>query len=242
MPLPVPEGARVVVLFGGSFDPPHLAHLSFARHLAETIAGSWVCMVPAARSPFKIDTPGASGEHRVAMLRLGLHDMDLGAHQAGIWTDELDRGGSTSYFIETLRRARSVLPEHVSLRFVFGSDQLAVFHRWRDAHAIVQLAAPIILMRGGGELATGTTVDQTTIDAVRAWLGREGGGETWSGEEIDRLVSGLFEGQPIMDVASTRIRHLLSARSWAAQLTKLLTPSVLAYIRQHELYTERDGD
>ncbi len=241
-PITVPEGTRVVVLFGGSFDPPHRSHLAFARLINETIHDSWVCMVPAARSPFKIDAPGATGEQRVDMLRLGLHDIQLGSHQAGIWTDELDRGGRTSYFIETLRRARTVVPPDVTIRFVFGSDQLAAFHRWRDAHAILSLAAPIILMRGGSELATRPTVDQAMIDDVRQWLAREGGCETWSPEEVDQLAAGLIEGQPIEDTASTQIRMLLTEQSRSILLNRLLTPSVLAYIRREELYKDDTDD
>lgn len=238
-PTPIDTPAPVVVLFGGSFDPPHRAHLEFARLIADSVAGSAVVMVPAARSPFKIDEPGASGEDRVAMLRAGLADVGLGPDRACVWTDELDRGGATSYFIDTLRRARSVLPANARLRFVIGSDQLAVFHRWRDAHAILSLASPLVLMRGGGEMAAGhEVVDRAMTERVLAWLRREGGGGAWSDDEIALLAAGLIPGQNIADISSTRVRALLADDPSSPSLGSLLTPGVLAFIRRHELYTD----
>lgn len=241
-PKPIESTGPVVVLFGGSFDPPHRAHLGFARLIADTLISATVVMVPAARSPFKLDEPGAGGEDRVAMLRVGLADVGLGPHRACVWTDELDRGGATSYFIDTLRRAREVLPANTRLRFVIGSDQLAVFHRWRDAHTILSMASPLVLMRGGGEIAAGhQIVDRAMTDRVLAWLRREGGGGAWSDDEIALFAAGLIPGQTISDTSSTRIRRLLVEDPSSPRLGQLLTPGVLAYVRRHELYAETDG-
>jgi len=241
-PKPIESTGPVVVLFGGRFDPPHRAHLGFARLIADTLISATVVMVPAARSPFKLDEPGAGGEDRVAMLRVGLADVGLGPHRACVWTDELDRGGATSYFIDTLRRAREVLPANTRLRFVIGSDQLAVFHRWRDAHTILSMASPLVLMRGGGEIAAGhQIVDRAMTDRVLAWLRREGGGGAWSDDEIALFAAGLIPGQTISDTSSTRIRRLLVEDPSSPRLGQLLTPGVLAYVRRHELYAETDG-
>lgn len=240
-PKPIETARAVAVLFGGSFDPPHRAHLDFARLIADRVEGSAVVMVPAARSPFKIDDPGAGGEDRVAMLRAGLADVGLAPERACVWTDELDRDGSASYFIDTLRRARAVLGEDAQLRFVIGSDQLAVFHRWRDAHAVLATARPIVLVRGGSELATGQAVDAAMTDRVLAWLRREGGGGAWSDEEIAVFAAGLIEGQEICDISSTRVRTILADDPSSPRLARLLTPGVLAYIRRHELYADSEG-
>ncbi|MFZ4430963.1 MAG: adenylyltransferase/cytidyltransferase family protein, partial [Phycisphaerales bacterium] len=57
---PPPPDAAPLVLFGGTFDPPHLGHAHIARHaLAASGPHAWILFVPAARSPLKTDAPAA---------------------------------------------------------------------------------------------------------------------------------------------------------------------------------------
>ena len=63
-----PDGP--VVLFGGSFDPPTLAHITLASLAAEALSASRLVYVLAAVSPHKLNQPPASDDDRLAMLRL----------------------------------------------------------------------------------------------------------------------------------------------------------------------------
>jgi len=54
---PVPEGAREVVVFGGSFDPPTRAHTALPIASRDAMGADHLVYIPAARSPFK---PGIS--------------------------------------------------------------------------------------------------------------------------------------------------------------------------------------
>ena len=56
-------------LLGGSFDPPHLAHLALAQAALEQLALDEVVWLPARQSPHKADQAPASGADRVAMLQ-----------------------------------------------------------------------------------------------------------------------------------------------------------------------------
>ena len=58
-------------IFGGSFDPPHRAHLSLAEAAFFELKLDRLIFVPAAQSPLKTRAPGASGALRLAMLRAG---------------------------------------------------------------------------------------------------------------------------------------------------------------------------
>ena len=58
-------------LFGGSFDPVHLAHLVVADTAAEAL-GARVRLMPAREQPFKQAAHGAQPEQRVAMLALAV--------------------------------------------------------------------------------------------------------------------------------------------------------------------------
>jgi nicotinate-nucleotide adenylyltransferase len=236
----LPE-CSMLVLFGGSFDPPHRAHLEFARLIADRTPGAGVVMVPAARSPHKARSPGAAGFERVAMLKRGL--ADVGLDQKGIWTIELDRGGKgPSYWVETLGQADKWIKRQAAaeqLRFVIGSDQLAAFDRWHEAHEILKLARPIVLVRGDEGTPVGgadAVVDEATIERVLGPI-RESG--HWSDEELAAFAEGFIIGQPIRAVSSTRVRELLAEDPEAAELERLLTPGVIRYIREHGLYGQR---
>ena len=57
-----------LILFGGSFDPPHLGHLK----IIEKCCGECdkLILMPSAHSPLKKNPPIAESKHRVKMLEL----------------------------------------------------------------------------------------------------------------------------------------------------------------------------
>lgn len=138
---PLPAGAKRVLVAGGTFDPPHRAHLHLALAAAKESGCDHVLFVPAGQSPLK-DAPGTPAAHRLAMLRLALE----GEKRASISTFEIDRGGP-SYTVETLRALRAALPEAVELRLFMGSDQLRWFDQWREAAQVAELARPVVVLR-----------------------------------------------------------------------------------------------
>jgi len=158
-PLKLPRGVKTLVVYGGSFDPPHSYHTHICYEVLGVCGDSCrVLYVPAARSPHKPSGPVASDHDRVAMILAGTriaksNEVDwLG----GVWTDEVDRAlwhrerGSTdvpSYSIESIRRLRRIIPKNVTLRLLIGSDQALAFHKWRDWRALIQEAEPMVLLR-----------------------------------------------------------------------------------------------
>ena len=59
-------------LFGGSFDPVHLGHLLVARTAVEELGLDRLFLIPAAQSPFKLDSQHAPAAARLRWLRLAL--------------------------------------------------------------------------------------------------------------------------------------------------------------------------
>lgn len=206
-PLPVPPDAGVL-LYGGSFDPPHVAHVELALAARDVLeqesskagsgGGVWLVYVPAARSPHKDAGPVATAAQRVRMLELALEDRP----RVGIWTDEIDRATGASpgaapepsYWINTVRRARSLLGASRWLRFLIGADQAVQFHRWREARQILKLAEPAIM--GRGEI-------DSAADLRRAMAQAAGG--FWSDAELDQWA-GWFVDVGVRRASSTAIR------------------------------------
>ncbi len=229
-PFPAPPGTPRSLLIGGVFDPPHLGHTRAALDARARTLGddAWCIFVPAARSPFKPLGAIASAVHRTHMVRLAIAD----APRCAVWTDEIDRavwetshnaGPGFSYWIETVRRARASLPATAVLCFLIGCDQAATFHAWRDARGILALAQPIVLLRH----------EHDTPEALRDRLAAHA---FWTDDELDRW-RGWTQPSPVPGVNSTRIRAMLREQQPPEAFANLLHPDVLAYIRQHHLYS-----
>jgi nicotinate-nucleotide adenylyltransferase len=239
-PLELPRGVKHLLVYGGSFDPPHFYHTIAPLSVVGRIYSkdAWILYVPAARSPHKRRGPFASDEHRLAMLSLAL---DVPGPRS-IWTDEIDRarwerehgqGGAASYMVDTLRRLKRVLPrEGITLRLLIGSDQVAGFHRWKDARKVMALAEPLVLVRE----------PVTTASAVVSALDPD----FWTREERRAWCTRLAPNFP-MDPSSTAARDRIpgaprDAEKWERRegLDSIITP-VARYIIEHNLYGFRKG-
>ncbi|MDX2114555.1 MAG: nicotinate-nicotinamide nucleotide adenylyltransferase [Planctomycetota bacterium] len=172
---PVPAGVRMLLVFGGTFDPPHRAHLELPMAALAACGGDWVLYVPAGRSPHKADGPRAGDADRVEMLRAGLEEIGA-AGRASIGTLELDRPGP-SYTVETLEALRGEIPAGCVMRLLIGADQARVFHSWREARRIIGLAEPLVMPReplvSAGEVAGALAASGAWSEGeVRAWESR----------------------------------------------------------------------
>lgn len=104
-------------LFGGTFDPVHNAHLFVAEAARVELGLERMIFVPALRSHYR-DTPIASPDERLAMLRVALAS---NPHFAIDDTDLLEH--ATGYSADSVPRLRARYP-HDELTFVVGGDSL----------------------------------------------------------------------------------------------------------------------
>jgi nicotinate-nucleotide adenylyltransferase len=134
-------------VFGGTFSPPHVAHLAVAEAAREQGRLDRVLWVPAAVSPFKQGEATPAPEHRLEMTRLATAD-----HPAFEVSDvEVARGG-VSYTVDTLAALADAHPK-AELYLVLGGDSLASFPRWREPERILALARLLVYRRPGDGLA-----------------------------------------------------------------------------------------
>ncbi|MEM9415915.1 MAG: nicotinate (nicotinamide) nucleotide adenylyltransferase, partial [Planctomycetota bacterium] len=210
-------GYNSILIFGGSFDPPHVAHTLLPRWVAHELDIEAVAFIPAGRAPHKLDRDQTDPQHRLAMLRLALADESdavAGLPEAVVLTDEIDRTpGEPSYTVDTLARLHERIGEGVSLRLLFGGDQLRIFDQWREPDRVVALAEPVVMVRPPETSAS--LLGALPDDAARA---------TWE----PRLIE-----VPRIDLSSTDIRERIAQ---GKDTEGLVAPAVAAYIQEHGLY------
>jgi nicotinate-nucleotide adenylyltransferase len=134
--------ARRIGIYGGSFDPPHLAHLALARVARDALALDELRLMPAGQ-PWQKPGLRADAGQREAMLRLLVDD------EPRLLVDarELHRRGA-SYTIDTLRQLAAEQPG-AQLFLVMGADQFAKLHTWHEATELPRLATLAVAAREG---------------------------------------------------------------------------------------------
>jgi nicotinate-nucleotide adenylyltransferase len=136
--------ARRIGVLGGSFDPPHLAHLALGRVALQTLALDELRWLPAGAPWQKAGRVMAPGAHRVAMLAELL--VDEPGRQV-IDPRELQRAGAT-YTIDTVRELQAEQAD-ADWFLVLGQDQYAHFDTWRDWPELLQRVTLAVAGRAG---------------------------------------------------------------------------------------------
>ena len=210
-----------VALLGGSFDPVHNGHVALGALFAKLLAPDELRIIPAG-NPWQKSSLRASALDRVAMLELAFADASL---QVTMDLQEIERNAPT-YTVDTLRNVRAQLGPDASLIFLMGADQLLHLDTWRDWRHLFDLAHIGVAARPGFSLAGAVLPPAVAIELQQ----RQG-----SLEQLRNTPSGhAYVAQSLaVDVSSTQVRAALQR---GEQANSLISPVVLDYIQQHNLY------
>ncbi|HET6637285.1 MAG TPA: nicotinate-nucleotide adenylyltransferase [Gemmatimonadota bacterium] len=129
-------------ILGGTFNPPHIAHLIVAQEVRETMDLDQVVLVPTSIHAFK-GPASAVPRHRAAMTELAV----AGDPRLAVDRIEIQRGG-VSYTVDTLRALREREPE-TDWTLILGRDNLDELREWREADALPDLADIVVTTRAG---------------------------------------------------------------------------------------------
>lgn len=130
-----------VAVFGGSFDPPHIAHVlcaCWARAVADI---DRVLIVPTYQHAFGKDS--VAFEQRVQMCELAFQDI----RGVEISLIEKELGGESRTY-HTLRALQKEMPE-AKFRLVIGADILEQTERWFRWADVEAMAPPLVVGRDG---------------------------------------------------------------------------------------------
>lgn len=134
-----------VLLFGGTFDPVHNAHVEMARAAQTELGSEALTLIPAGNPWQRGRLPIAPAETRVAMLRLAF------GPDALIDLRELHRPGPT-YTVDTLTELRAERPG-AEFHWLIGSDAFAKLGTWQRAAELARLAKFAVVARAGETVA-----------------------------------------------------------------------------------------
>ncbi len=198
-------------ILGGTFNPPHLAHLICGQEALVQLGLERIVLIPTNVPPHKRndeDDPGAA--HRLELCRLAVGDDERFA----VSEIELDRPGP-SYTVDTLKELHERAPDN-ELFFIVGGDIAAGLPDWREPERVLSLATLAVAQRAG-----------TPRDEVAQALGRLKGGE-----------EARFFEMPSVEISSTAVRERVRA---AQPIRYLVPDRIAAYINDHGLYEPDGG-
>ncbi len=178
-----------VALFGGSFNPPHVAHQLVALYVLETTGVDELWFAPTARHPFAKHL--ADFAHRVAMCERAAAALGPRVRVTQVEDELAARPGFvSSRTLDTLHELRARHPA-TRFRLVIGADILAETDKWHRWDEVARLAPPIVVGRGGHAAPPGAHVSELAMPAVSSTEVRRRLG---AGEAVGALVPAAVLG------------------------------------------------
>jgi nicotinate-nucleotide adenylyltransferase len=157
---------RLVGVFGGSFNPPHLSHVLALSVVLARFDVERILVVPTYQHPFAKSL--ASYDDRVKMCELAMGWLP----RVEISRVEEELGGE-SRTLRTIEHLHTKHPEW-PLRFIMGADLVVESSKWFGFERISALAPPIVLGRVGVkyEGSPAPVLPEISSTEVRAMIGR----------------------------------------------------------------------
>ncbi len=197
-------------VFGGAFDPPHIAHVSLVQAAIVQLGLDAVHVLPTGQAWHKPRELSPAAD-RLMMAQLAFQPL----LQVVVDDREMQRQGP-SYTVETLRELHAQFPQ-AQLYLLLGDDQRRSLPSWHQIDEIARLA---IICAAGRDAA------------VQAWSDSSTGTPTAAlSHSFDARIHSLK--MPLMPHSATDIRALVATDQ---SIAGLVPPAVERYIHEHHLY------
>lgn len=196
-------------ILGGTFDPPHHAHLILAQHALEELSLDKVLFVPAGVPPHKTTTRTPI-EHRLTMILMCIEDVP----QFELSRVEIDRPGP-HYTIDTVRIIQNQNPD-AELFFIMGGDVFRDLPNWdrpQEMFRTCKIAVAVMRRPGFGNPEIRLDMHRDTIPEVEQ--------------------NALLLSSPLVEFSSTDIVDRLTK---GKSIRYMVPDYILRYIEAHGLY------
>ncbi len=138
---------KKIGLLGGTFDPPHIGHLTMAEEAYEKLNLDEVWFIPSAEPPHK-EQAKVSAVDRLLMLKVALEPVNY----FKINTIELQRQGK-SYTYDTIQALKEQYPAY-QFYFIIGADMVEYLPNWYKIDQLIELVQFVGVKRPDYQLDT----------------------------------------------------------------------------------------
>jgi nicotinate-nucleotide adenylyltransferase len=213
-------------IFGGAFNPIHLAHLRLAEEAREYCELDQVLFLPTADPPHKtLPEESPSFAYRLAMVAVAI------AGNPAFRVSDLEgtRLGK-NYSVDILECLHSLYP-FCDFFFIVGMDSFRDLATWHDYRRLFALTNLVVTRRPGVERDDLLALLPV---AIRPEFCYDPSGKMLTHASGSRVI---FLEETYLDISSTYIRQLLLG---GRSVRYLLPTPVADYIEQHALYRGRE--
>ena len=198
-------------ILGGTFDPPHNAHMILAQYAYEQLNLDKVLFVPAGIPPHK-PTTRTSVDERIAMLRCVLDEHDY----FELSRVEIDRPGP-HYTIDTVRIIQDQNPG-TDLFFIMGGDvyrDLPTWDRPQEMFATCKLVVAVMRRPGFGNPDLALDMHEDQIPGLKD--------------------NAMMLNSPLVEISSTELVERLGQ---GKTIQYMVPDKILDFIQRYHLYEE----
>ena len=198
---------KKVVIYGGTFSPPHIGHINVAREIAKKENPDKLLIIPTWISPHKANDNVVSAHQRLEMCKLAFSDIEC----VEISDIEIARQGK-SYTYLTLTELQS---DDVELFLVCGTDMILSFDRWYHFRDIFNMAT-VIYVRREQDASVSLEIEKKIKEYRELY-----------GARVKELTIDVIE------ISSSELREKISE---SLDVTQYVPASVKKYIDEWKIY------
>jgi len=203
---------KALAIYGGSFSPPHLGHVSAALALYRELQPDRLLIMPSLISPREKSEPAEKSEHRVAMCRAAFEEEAGFCGRVRVSDYELSNN-RVSYTYLTVDHFADMADK---LYLLMGTDMLFRLDSWKNFRGILEKATVCF-----AERRENTPQHRKETDGIIEKY------RTEYGADIIRLEHDRIE------ISSTELRKRIES---GESCSKYLPAGVEEYIRLNRLY------
>ncbi|MDR0739282.1 MAG: nicotinate (nicotinamide) nucleotide adenylyltransferase [Mycoplasmataceae bacterium] len=224
---------KKIVIFGGTFDPIHLGHLSVYKAIKKHYSPNKFIIVPSKKPPLKPYQPFANAQDRINMIKLLFNSYK----DVMISNFEIEqKNNQISYTINTLKHFKKKYPK-AQIYLVLGTDRYQDFKLWKDWKVILKLVKLIVIKRYDTKIISDVPASFVDINPVPISSSdlRKLPQNKYLTPKIANYIAnhGLYincQIKPLM--SSKRYQHTLRVTELAMDIAKKVAPHLIikAYI------------
>jgi nicotinate-nucleotide adenylyltransferase len=199
-------------ILGGTFDPPHLAHLRIAEEIREAFNLEKVLFIPAGYPPHKLTAPISPFEDRLNMVKLAIRENPF------FEALDIEKEIKPSYTLKTLKKLKELYPES-EFFLIIGWDSFCEFETWWEYDKFLNYTNIIVVPRG--------EVSQQEIEIYFYKKVKELWAEYCGKHKV------FFYKALSLNISATVIRNLCKA---GKSIRYLVPEEVYFYIKEKRLY------